>query len=192
MRTVTIRVIDSDLKEWTAAANVRGMSISEWIRRQCNEHNGHRYVTVQPESEKGNGSASHQDLSRIPEDSVSGRRTGASERRSARRGKNRVRAIADIANASIRKTGRTSKRTDANVERPDGIESDSIISIIVTRENFAEVMATIPTDEVDRWARSLSPEVLPSHGSDWRTCMCGTCLQKRKNLGVAYGEKPKN
>jgi hypothetical protein len=156
--------------------------LSAWIRN-CTVGKS------QPESEKGNGSASHQDLSVVPESSVSGRRTGASERRSARRGKNRVRAIADIANASIRKTGRTSKRTDASLERPDGIESDSIISIIVTRENFAEVMATIPPDEVDRWARSLPPEVLPSHtaSSHRHTCMCQTCSHWRKVNDIPYG-----
>jgi len=35
-----------------ARANLRGMSMSEWIRRKCS----------QPESEQSNGSADHKDV----------------------------------------------------------------------------------------------------------------------------------
>lgn len=38
--SLTIRVELADLGEWTRRANLRGLSISEWIRRRCNEADG--------------------------------------------------------------------------------------------------------------------------------------------------------
>jgi hypothetical protein len=158
--------------------------LSTWIRNRTLE-------LSQPEV-RSNGSASHQDLSGVPESSVSGRRTGASRRGS------KSSPVHRNGSGTNRKSGVRSVHGKASTEKPVSVlarghefEADSLVSQIVTKENFAEVMATMPTDEVDRWARSLPQEVLPSHGTDWRTCMCGTCLQKRKNLGVAYGDKPK-
>jgi hypothetical protein len=143
----------------------------------------------------GNGSASHQNVSRIPESSVSGRRAGASERRSTRRGRGRLREIEDTTNATFRKLSRTASHSSGSnrgTQRTDVASVSGEFSASVTKENFAEFAANIPNDEVDSWARSLSREVLPSHSGDWRICLCGNCLDKRKTLGVAYGEKPKN
>jgi predicted DNA binding CopG/RHH family protein len=34
---VEIRVPREDLKRWRVAASARGLSLSEWIRRRCND-----------------------------------------------------------------------------------------------------------------------------------------------------------
>jgi len=81
MPTVTIRVIDSDLKEWTTAANLRGMSISEWIRRACLARVGMdaaKHSTL--ESEQGNGSSNDKNLSRSNGTTVPRRRVAAGGR----------------------------------------------------------------------------------------------------------------
>jgi len=35
--SLTVRVESSDLEDWQRRANLRGLSISEWVRRSCNQ-----------------------------------------------------------------------------------------------------------------------------------------------------------
>ena len=184
---LTIRVFESDLAEWKRKANLRGLNLSEWIRRQCNE------AQTIAEQVNGNGGTNHQDVQRTPESSVSGRRTGTSERRSARRGRNTVRQIEDVTNRVLRTTKRSNR-----ISAGDGASSAINYGLLeaaelVTRENFAEVLAAIPKDEIDRWARNLPPDVLPEHKghADRNTCLCGSCLSRRKTLDIPYGGMPK-
>ncbi len=171
--TITIRVIDSDRRKWTAAANALGMSISEWIRRRCN--------SAQPESAGANGSAAHQDLSRVPEGSDSGRRTGANARRGGRSS-----ATDAGRNRCVKRNSEASISVRHSATRDTGeLETNGF----VTRENFAEKMAEHKPDEYDSWARSLPREVLPSHSatSNRHTCMCTFCLEWRKANSIPYG-----
>lgn len=86
MRTVTIRVFDSDFEIWTRAANLCGISVSEWIRRQCNEPNGRRRVEISQPEEKGNGSSDHKDVLRPEGTPVPRRRVSVGRRGPTGRG----------------------------------------------------------------------------------------------------------
>lgn len=187
MPTVTIRVIESDLKDWTAAANLRGMSISEWIRRRCNIER----IAAQPESAGENGSASNQDVSGIAEATVSGRSTVASGR--SKHGGSVRSAKAPGEKGNVRRVGRDGKQLASDGQRgPEPLVASPNASAsvpIVTRENFAEVMASIKKDELDVWARSLDSDILPKHSatSNRHTCLCSFCLTWRKANYIPYG-----
>jgi len=207
--SVTVRVIESDLRRWTAAANLEGQSISEWIRRQCNgmvavdrfltkplaEYTDFRGTEAlrEPESAGANGSADRENVQRVPEAPVSGRRVSSSARRGRPRGKGKLRAIEDVAHGTFRKSPSTrSNRVDEspNIRSvPTVISGNAEVFGTVTRENFAEVMATLPKDEIDSWARSLPREILPSHSatSHRHTCLCTFCLEWRKANYIPYG-----
>lgn len=200
MKSLLLKLDTSVYTQWKAAAAAGHLNVSEWIRYQCNNAvNGVQISMVpteiklsdsaiaavknlgQPESEKGNGSADRENVQRVSEAPVSGRRTAPTARRGRPRGKGKLRAIEDVAHGAVRKNG---------LSRPEPLASTLAgIAELVTCENFAEIMATIKPDEVDRWARSLPPEVLPEHKgtAHVNTCLCKTCLQRRKDLAIPYG-----
>lgn len=158
------------MKHWRVAANKAGLNTSEWMRAWLNR--------VANEGYDGNGSASHQDVSGVPDRKVSGRRTGASKRKSAR----------DSVSTGSR--GLPRHRPVGKVSpRRDNVQDDVQPLQTVTRENFAETMALVKPDEVDYWARQLDSLVLPPHtaSSHRHTCMCMSCLMWRKTNSIPYG-----
>jgi hypothetical protein len=211
--SLTIRVDASDVESWKRSANLSGLNMSEWMRRRCNgeghllkqytDFRGTEKFAPQPESEKGNGSADNQNVRGTAERSVSGRRVAASERRTARRGRGRLREIEDVANTAFRTSSHGNRGenrapgTGKNVSipvRPESLQAEAAEHTdTVTRENFAEVLATIPKDEIDRWARSLPRDVLPKHeaSANRLTDLCASCLEYRRVNGIPYGGLPK-
>lgn len=129
----------------------------------------------QPESEGRNGSTSNQNVRRSKTTPLRGRRTLAA-RRGANGGTARS-AEAPSGNGTGRDVPTRSERVD-----------DSDVSQ-VNAVNFAEIAASIPKDDLDRWARSLPREVLPGHTSSSHryNCLCAACLEWRKTNGIPYG-----
>lgn len=87
VETVTIRVFETDIKGWRREANLRGITVSEWIRRQCNQAiffsgNPSEVADEIARGEQGDGSTNHKDVSRLGRAPVSRRRTSAAGRRS--------------------------------------------------------------------------------------------------------------
>lgn len=170
---IAVTFSEAELKQVRKDAGL--VPLSTWIR--------HRALSS-PESEKVNGSASHQDVSGVRDRKVSRRRTAAAGPRSPRSDSRRI-------------SGRDDTPRVASTIRPvPNSSSVGAVPIVqsLTRENFAEKMAEIAIDEVDRWARSLPPEVLPSHDGSaaaHNKCLCINCLTRRKTIGISYGHVPK-
>ena len=190
MKSVTIRVYDEDMENWQRAANLRGMSMSEWIRRQCGGTNFVAPLSQPERAGRNNGSASTENLSGVPDREVSGRRTvgggrgnGGSVRSAKAPGGNRTPRSTRRGN----QTGVSLRSTGEN--RVDSIPGELSSDANVTRDNFAEVAASIPRDELDVWARGLSPDLLPKHSatSNRHTCLCSFCLTWRKANYIPYG-----
>jgi hypothetical protein len=151
---------NSDLDRLGTIARSSGQSLIEWARAK---------LLSNPESAGENGDAIHQNVLRAPEANSSGRRTVAGGR-----GTKRITARANPPQNPARVVA-------SDVEPAAGS---------VTRENFAEVAASIPKDEIDVWARTfVRREVLPGHSatSHRHTCLCTFCLEWRKANYIPYG-----
>ena len=164
-KRITVLLSEEELAQVRKSAGL--VPLSAWIRNR-----------IVGKSQPGglNGSATHQDLSGVPETNSSGRRTTVPDRRNVRRRNNRVRQIEDITNRTIRAT-KPVERIQAHPE------------LTLTAANFAEHAAEIPRDEIDSWARGLPREVLPGHSatSNRHTCLCSFCLEWRKANYIPYG-----
>ena len=188
LRRITVLVTPVEYEEIQRLAD--GRPLSKWIRKQIlqpverkldrKQFKVYPQEFAQPESEKGNGSANHQDVQRVPERKVSGRRTPASGRRTVRGTQTHTLGVSPkVVTGAI---GATVKLADL-----------SGLTDLVTKENFSEMMAGRPLAEVDVWARSLPRSVLPGHdaASHRLTCMCSTCLEWRRTNAIPYGGAPK-
>jgi hypothetical protein len=183
--------LDSELYAgWKTAAVNSGLNVSEWIRKQCNRGMETR---VDLEKENGsNGSSNDQDVSRTNLDSVRKRRTNP-ERRVNRRGTGTLRAIEDAAHGASRRTtaGINGAVSGISADDDEAVLHASTAEVepneLVTRENFFQIAASIPSDELDYWARRLPADVLPSHGTNRNVCLCSYCLGWRKTNAIPNG-----
>ncbi len=162
MPTVTIRVVESDLKEWITAANLRGLSISEWIRRACLARVGMDAAKHGPgESERDNGNETNQNVSRAPRDSSTRRRGTSAGRRSSPPGTYSYPRRVDSVPVS-----------EGNHGRVEAIVSDSVPSV-----------ESIPVPVIQK--------VIHTATSNRLTCLCNTCTLYRKNNSLPIGGLPK-
>jgi hypothetical protein len=162
METVTIRVFETDLIAWKRKSNLRGLSVSEWIRRQCNEA---QTISEQvngpgPESERSNGSETNQNVSRAPRDSSTRRRVASAGRRSSPPG-----------------TYSYPRRVDSSPVEDGNRGSVETTTAVVVPSVVAE---SVPVQKVIHTATS-----------NRLTCLCNTCTLYRKNNSLPIGGLPK-
>jgi len=84
---LTLRVEVSDLADWQKRANLKGLSLSEWVRRQCNDAEA----------------APIEDVPRTEGVHLAERSTPASERRTRPRSSGKLKEVEDVTHEAVRK-----------------------------------------------------------------------------------------